>query len=134
MVRLIAGVVACAHLPVCDALAQSYPVKPIRLLVGFSPGGVVDAAARIVAQRLSEHLGQSVFIENRTGASGAIANEMVAKSPADGYTLLLMPSSGAILPALRTKLPYDLERDLAPVSLVAIAPVRARGSSVGAGA
>ena len=102
MVRLFAGVVACVHLPVCDALAQSYPVKPIRLLVGFSPGGVVEAAARIVAQRLSEHLGQSVFIENRTGASGAIANEMVAKSPADGYTLLLMPSSGAILPALRT--------------------------------
>lgn len=121
-VRLFAGIVACSHLPVSGALAQSYPVKPIRLLVGFSPGGVVDAAARIVAQRLSEPLGQPVVIENRAGASGAIASEMVARSPADGYTLLLMSSSGAILPALRAKLPYDTERDLAPVSLAAIAP------------
>ena len=114
--------VACACMPVADAVAQSYPVKPIRLLVGFSPGGVVDAAARIVAQKLTEHLGQPVIAENRTGASGAIANEMVARAPADGYTLLLLPSSATILPALRVKLPYDLERDLAPVSLAANAP------------
>src|SRR3990172_9596389 len=120
--RLFAGIVACASLSVFDSLAQSYPVKPIRILVGFVAGSGSDILARMVAQKLPEHLGQPVVAENRPGASGAIATERAATSPADGYTLLLMTASSTILPALRAKLPYDLERDLAPVSLLAIVP------------
>lgn len=122
MFGLFAGIVACVNLSVLDSLAQNYPVKPIRLVVGFSPGGISDVLARLVAQKLSESLGQQVIVENRPGASGIIANERVAKSPADGYTLLIIGGSSAILPALRAKMPYDLERDLAPVSLMAISP------------
>ena len=119
---LFAGIVACAGLPVSDSLAQSYPVKPVRILVGFAPGGAVDIVARMVGQKLSENLGQPVVIENRPGASTAIATDRVAKSPADGYTLLLIAISTAIQSALRTNLPYDLKRDLGPVSLVSIGP------------
>lgn len=118
--RLLAGIVACANLSVFDSLAQSYPVKPIRMVVAFTPGGSTDTTARMVAQKLSEHLGQPVIVENRAGAGGSIGTERVATSPADGYTLLLMPASSAIDAALRSKLPYDLERDFAPVSLVVI--------------
>jgi tripartite-type tricarboxylate transporter receptor subunit TctC len=99
-----------------------YPVKPVRILVGFSAGGIADVTARLVAQKLSEPLGQQVIIENRPGASGAIATERVATSPADGYTLLAPTAADAVIPALRAKLPYDLQRDLAPVSLLAVAP------------
>ena len=119
---LFAAIVAGAGASVFDAQAQSYPVKPIRLVVGFTPGGVSSAIARLLAQKLAEPLGQQVIVENRGGASGAIANEMVAKSPADGYTLLIVGATAAVLPALRANLPYDLIRDLAPVSMVAIAP------------
>ena len=119
---LFAGIVACAGLPVSDSLAQSYPVKPVRILVGFAPGGAVDIVARMVGQKLSENLGQPVIIENRPGASTAIATDRVARSPADGYTLLLIAISTAIQSALRTNLPYDLKRDLGPVSLVSIGP------------
>ena len=120
--RLLAGIVACASLSVFDSFAQNYPVKPIRIVVGFSAGGGTDITARRVGQKLSEQLGQPVIVENRTGAGGTIATERVATSPADGYTLLLVTAADAIQPALRAKLPYDLERDLAPVSLVAVAP------------
>ena len=104
------------------AAAQAYPVKPIRIVVGFVPGGAVDFTARLVGQKLSEALGQPVVIENRAGASTAIATERVATAPADGYTLLLIPTSTAVQTALRSNLPYDLKRDLAPVSLVSIGP------------
>jgi tripartite-type tricarboxylate transporter receptor subunit TctC len=104
------------------AAAQTYPVKPVRMLVGFSPGGVADVTARLLAQKMSEVVGQQVLVENRPGASGAIATERVAASPADGYTLLAMTAADTVIPSLRAKLPYNLERDLAPVSLVAIAP------------
>lgn len=120
--RLSVAIVACTNWLVFDSLAQSYPVRPIRMLVGFTVGGVGDITARLVAQKLSEPLGQHVVVENRGGASGAIATERVATSTADGYTLLLMTAAETVIPALRTKLPYQLERDLAPVSLVAIAP------------
>ncbi len=102
--------------------AQPYPSKPIRIVVGFVPGGAVDFTARLVGQKLSEALGQPVVIENRAGASTAIATERVATAPGDGYTLLLIPTSTAVQTALRTNLPYDLKRDLAPVSLVSIGP------------
>lgn len=122
ILRLFAGIVTCASLPVLDSAAQSYPVKPIRMLVGFTTGGIADVIARLLAPKLSEPLGQSVVVENRPGASGAIATERVAASPADGYTLLMMTVADTVIPALRARLPYDLERDLAPVSLVVIAP------------
>ena len=121
--RLFAGIVACASLSVFDSSAQSYPVKPIRMIVGFAAGGGTDVTARMLGQKLTETLGQPLIVENRPGAGGALSIERVATSPADGYTLLMMAAAGAIQSALRTKLPYDLERDLAPVSLVVIGPL-----------
>lgn len=99
---------------------QTYPAKPVRLLFGYTAGGAGDVSARMLAQKLAESLGQNVLVENRPGAGGAIADEIVARAPADGYTLLYAAGSMAILPSLRAKLPYDVERDFAPVSLVAI--------------
>lgn len=96
--------------------AQNYPNKPVRLLVGFVPGGSTDLAGRFIAQKLGELFGQQVIVENRPGAGTAIANERVATAPPDGYTLLLMTASGAALSAARTDLPYDIERDLVPVA------------------
>ena len=122
MVRLFVVIAACADLSVVDSLAQHYPVKPIRIVVGYGAGGGADVTARMVGQKLSEHLGQPVVVENRLGASGSIATARVAASPADGYTLLMAVSGDTVLPALRAKLPYDLERDFAPVSLVTIGP------------
>ena len=116
--RLLVGVVACANLSIIDSFAQSYPVKPIRIIVGFTTGAAPDVIARTLAPVLSENLGQPVIVENRGGAGGSIATEAVAKSPADGYTLLMMAAADTLQPALRTKLPYDLERDFAPVSMV----------------
>jgi tripartite-type tricarboxylate transporter receptor subunit TctC len=117
-VAIAASLFLCAGI----AAAQLYPSKPIRIVVGFVPSGAVDFTARLVGQKLSESLGQPVVIENRAGASTAIATERVATSPADGYTLLLIPTSTAVQTALRNNLPYDLKRDLAPVSLVSIGP------------
>ena len=85
--------------------AQTYPVKPVRIVVGFTPGGVADAVGRLLARKLTDPLGQQVIVENRGGASGAIANEMVAKSAPDGYTLLIVGGSAAALPALRANIP-----------------------------
>jgi len=115
---LFVGIVACANLSAFDTLAQSYPVKPIRLLVGFSPGSAPDVISRTLAPMLFDSLGQPLVVENRGGAGGSIATETVAKSPADGYTLLMMAAADTIQPALHAKLSYDLERDFAPVSLV----------------
>ena len=102
--------------------AQSYPVKPIRLVVGFTPGGVADAVARQLSRKLHEPLGQQIVVEYRGGAAGAIANEMVARQPPDGYTLLIIGSSAVALPALRANMPYDLTRDFTAISLVALTP------------
>ena len=105
------------------AAAQTpYPVKPVRLLVGQAPGGATDVVARLVNTRLAESLGQTVLVENRTGAAGSIAATLVAKSAPDGYNLLVVSSSYAINPSLYTDLPFDPQRDLAPVSLIAEAP------------
>jgi len=118
LAALTVGVACCNG----SVQAQNYPSKPIRLVIGFTPGGVADAIARLLAQNLTTPLGQAVIVENRGGASGAIAYDMVAKSPPDGYTLLIVGATAAVLPALRKNLPYDLERDLGTVSLVATAP------------
>ena len=104
------------------AAAQGWPTKPVKLIVSYPPGGTVDAVGRVIAPRLSERLGQPVVIDNRAGAGGAIGGDAVAKSPADGYTLLLDPSNHAQNPALRSKMPFDTLRDLAPVSLLVKVP------------
>jgi len=104
--------------------ALSYPEKPVRVLVGYSPGGLPDTVARIVAQKLSEKWKQQVIVENRPGANGNIAADFVAKAPPDGYTLLVTDNSTtAIIPFLYTKLPFDPEKDLVPVAMVARAPL-----------
>lgn len=98
--------------------AQPYPNKPIRILVGFAAGGPTDVAARLLSQRLTERWGQPVVVEPRTGAGGNIAAETVAKAAADGYTLLLPAFAHAVNPALYANLPFDTERDFAPVALL----------------
>jgi tripartite-type tricarboxylate transporter receptor subunit TctC len=103
--------------------AAQYPVKPVRLLVGFSPGGGVDIVARLVAQKLSERWGKPVLVENRVGAAGNIASAAVAKSEPDGYTLIMAFSSHASNPALYDKLPFDIDKDFTAITLVATAPV-----------
>ncbi|MBX3651656.1 MAG: tripartite tricarboxylate transporter substrate binding protein [Burkholderiales bacterium] len=102
--------------------AQSYPTKSIRMVVGFSPGGGTDVTARAVAQEMSEALGQRVVIENRPGANGVIGSEVVAKSAADGYTILMVNSGHTVNPGMYAKLPYDTNRDFAPISLVVTLP------------
>ena len=105
------------------AFAQSYPSKPVRMLVGFPPGGGTDILARIVAQRLSDTWGQPVIVENRPGASATIAAAAVAQSPPDGYTLSMgQLTPNAIAPALFTKLPYNASRDFVPIVLVGTSP------------
>ena len=101
----------------------AYPDRPIKLVVPYPPGGTTDLLARTLAPRLSERLGQPILIENRAGAGGVIGSQVVAKSPADGYTLVFGSiASHGILPAIQTPQPYDPLRDFAPVSLVAITP------------
>ncbi len=104
--------------------AQTYPERPIRMLVPFAPGGNVDITARSVSSPMAAALGQSVIVDNRPGASGMIAAELVAKAPPDGYTLLIA-STGVMtnLPAVYSKMPYDVVRDFAAVSRVAIVPL-----------
>lgn len=107
-----------------SAVAQTYPtVKPIRLLVGFAPGGANDTVARVLGAKLSQVLGQQIVIDNRPGASGIIANSIAAGAAADGYTVLIVPASFSFDESLRAKLPYDPRRHFTPVSLVATAPL-----------
>ena len=96
--------------------AQSYPSQPVRIIVGFPPGGAADITARLMAQWLSDHLGQSFVVENRPGAGTNIATEAVTKSPADGYTLLLVSMANAVNATLYERLNFDFIRDIAPVA------------------
>jgi tripartite-type tricarboxylate transporter receptor subunit TctC len=103
------------------AHAQSYPAKNLRLVISYPPGGVSDLLARILAQKLQGNLGQSVIVDNRPGGNFVIASDVVAKSPADGYTLYMVVDSAFTLnPLTIPKLPYNVERDFAPISLVAL--------------
>ena len=105
------------------ALAQAYPVKAIRVVVPFAPGGATDITGRTVGARMSEALKQTVVVDNRTGGGGVIGADIVAKAPPDGYTVLLAtPAETAILPHMQ-KLPYDPLQDLAPVSLATASPL-----------
>src|ERR1041385_4887629 len=104
------------------ALAQAYPNRPVRVVVPWPPGQATDIAARVVAQKLQESFSQAFVIENKPGAGGAIGSDIVAKSPADGYTLLAASSGPlSIMPNLQ-KIPYDPLKDFAPVSMVAVTP------------
>ena len=106
------------------AAVRAYPDKPVHVIVGYSPGGLPDTVARLVAQKLGERWGRQVVVENKPGANSSIAAEFVAKAPPDGYTVLVTDNSTtAINPFLYAKLPYDAEKDLVPVSLAARAPL-----------
>ena len=104
------------------AAAQQYPARPVRVVVGFSAGGATDLSARFIAQKLSETFGQPVVVENRPGAGSTLASEMVARSTADGYTLLYANATVA-MPSIFARLAFDVRKDLAPVSLAGYGPL-----------
>lgn len=108
--------------PATSAYSQGYPAKPLRMVVGFPPGGGNDIVARIIASRMQEGLGQPVVVENRPGNSGVIGAELVAKAAPDGYTLYLGSTGNSIAPSIQARLPYDPVNGLAPVSMVGAAP------------
>ena len=115
---------ACASFAVTSAAeAQPYPTKTVRLVVPFPPGGSLDFAGRLIAQRLTEAWGQPVVVENKPGAGGNIGADLVAKAPPDGYTILLGAlSTHAVNPSLYAKMPYDAVKDFAPITLIAVTP------------
>ena len=115
-------VLALLALAAAGAHAQSYPTKPVRIVVGFTPGGGVDINARLLAPKLGEALGQQVLVDNRPGAGTNIANELVAKAPADGYTLLMNTAAIAINMTLYRKVNFDAVKDFAPISIFSQAP------------
>ena len=123
-VATLALAAAIAAATLAPAQAQNYPVRPVRIIVGYPPGGGVDVAARIVAQGLSEVWGtQNAIVDNRPGAAGGIGTELTAAAAPDGYTLMLCNvASHAITPARAKKLPYDHVRDFAFVSMVGTTP------------
>jgi tripartite-type tricarboxylate transporter receptor subunit TctC len=112
----LAGCAAACAAAVPTAWAQAWPARPVRIIIGFPPGGPADILARLIGQRLSERLGQPFVIESRPGAGSNIATEAVARSPADGYTLLLVTTANTINATLYEKLNFDFIRDMAPVS------------------
>src|SRR5688572_4300336 len=109
------------HAALCSA-AEIYPARTVRVVATFAPGGTIDCTARIISQQLTEQLGRPFVVENRTGASGTIASALVAKSAPDGYTLMVMDTSGAVVPSLFKSLPYDVARDFAPITQIMAAP------------
>ena len=117
-VILLLSAVACVH-----AGAQPYPDKPVRVLVGFPPGAGIDISVRLVCVRLSETFSRQFVVDNRAGAGGNIAVEMAAHAPPDGYTLLGLTSGAVIAQSAYRKVPFDVEKDLAPVGMIAIAPL-----------
>ena len=105
------------------ALAQAYSAKPVRVVVAFAPGGGADIVGRMISQHLTERLGQSCMVENRGGAGRMVGTEVVAKAPADGYTLLFgQQGPNAINPSLDAKMPYDAIKDFAPITQATVYP------------
>lgn len=118
------GVATCSLIAasMTCAIAQDFPQRPVRLVAPFSAGGGADAAARLVAEKRSASFGKQVVVDNRPGASSIIGTEIVAKAPADGYTILLAINNHAINAGLFTKLPYHPENDFAPITLIGLTP------------
>ena len=114
---LLSGPVLCA-----DAFAQSYPARPVRMIVPFAAGGPTDVIARVVAQKLSETWGQQVYTENIPGAGGNTGVALAARSPADGYTILVVSTGFIVNPSMYAKIPYDPVKDFSPITLVAASP------------
>lgn len=110
-------------LTVSTVSAQGYPSKPVRVIIPFPPGGTLDAVGRMLAQKLSEQLGQQFVIENKPGGNGIIGADIVAKAPADGYTLLFNASTFTSAPMTMRQVPYSVDKDFAPIALVAKAPL-----------
>ncbi len=121
-VRLILAALMASFSVSMGAHAQTFPSKPIRMVVGFPPGGTTDIIARAVAAKLTERMGQQVIVDNRSGASGIIGADIVAKSRPDGYTLLMSSSTHGTNLNLYSKLPYDTVKDFTPIALVATTP------------
>ena len=122
MKRVRLALLAAACVIATGTAAQSYPVKPIRLVVPYSPGGPNDTVGRIFAQRLSDVIGQQVIVENRPGGGGNIGTEYVARAAPDGYTLLSAGIGSTVINPLIGKVNYDPERDFVPIMLIATAP------------
>src|SRR5712691_9392372 len=120
-ITLLGG--AAMTLPAAAGAAESFPTRPIRLIVPYPPGGGTDIVGRVLGQRLAESLGQPIVIDNRGGAGGTIGTALAAKSAPDGYTLLLVPTSHVINPSIYAKLPFDTEKDFAPITMVASAAI-----------
>lgn len=124
--RIAAVLAAAASLSPLAVFAQSpdsYPARPVRMVVGLAPGGATDIQARLFAKKLTENVGRAFVVDNRTGAGGTIAYAQVSKAQPDGYTLLAVASGFSISPAIYSKLPYDAQKDFAPISLVVEAPL-----------
>src|SRR5688572_6580101 len=122
----VAGVPWAAH----AQDAQQYPNRPLRFLVGFAAGGFTDVMARAIAAKLADNWSQQVVVDNRPGAGTIVATDLAAKSPPDGYTLLMMTDNFVTNPSLFKQLPYDSEKDFAPITLGALAPLHAARPSV----
>jgi tripartite-type tricarboxylate transporter receptor subunit TctC len=122
MLRPLIAFIAVAAAAFGPAQAQTLPSRPVHIIVPFAPGGTVDTAARLLQPRLQQAVGQPVLVENKPGADGTVGSALVAKSPPDGTTLLMVLESHAINAAIDPKLPYDTERDFAPVTLIGTIP------------
>lgn len=120
---LRAALGAAALVAAASSLAQGYPAKPVRMVIPFPPGGTLDTVGRMLAQKLGEQMGQSFIVENKPGGNGVIGGDVVAKAPADGYTLLFSASTFTTAPMTMKTVPYNVVRDFAPVALVAKAPL-----------
>ena len=116
------GCALLALLPAPPAAAQNYPAKTVRMIVPLVSGGGVDTLARVLAQKMAESMGQQIVVDNRGGASGNIGTELAVRAPADGYTILTVSMTLVVNPFLFEKLPFDVVKDLAPISLVGAAP------------
>ena len=121
LIKALVLALGCAVLPA--AFAQSYPVRPVRVVIPFPPGGTLDTVGRMLAQKLSEQTGQAFIIENKPGGNGIIGADIVAKAPADGYTLLFNASTFTTAPMTMKSTPYGVVKDFSPVALVAKAPL-----------
>jgi len=124
--RILPGLagIACAALLAATGYAQDYPTKPIRVIVGYTAGGGNDLIVRLLAPKMTEGLGQPIIVENKAGAQSIIAAEYVAKSPADGYTILMGPSGPMTMnPATYSKLPYSPTKDFVPISMIGSFPL-----------